>query len=131
MSEIGSVNSYVPKPIDSTEKAIEELRAVSENILAASNLETLQEGILRADEVNKRITVYTSKQRNQTEIIVKTIEEKVHFFLFKEVSRLKKDPSETSDIKGRLKNYEKLAEEWSGSRKDFLLDEIKQLYDKI
>ncbi len=116
-----------------TENAIEELRIISEAILSASNFEDIQQGIQKADEVNKRIKVISPKQQDRAENFIKTIQEKVHLFLAKEVSHLKKDEdtSKVPNLKGRLKKYEELAEGWTGEHKEYLLDEIEKLNKKI
>lgn len=120
-----------------SDRALEDLREATNMIQSASTLEEIQKGIDIAFEAKKHIMLASKERKNQSEVFIQAIEEKVHVFITKEIAKYSEIKKETTDMaliserKERLKQYEELAKSWSGSHQEYLLEKLDELNQKI
>jgi hypothetical protein len=116
------------------EKAMSDLRTISETMQSVTTYEEIKKAVENAIDAMKIIDASPKEKRNQADVFIQAIQEKVHLFIIKEINHFKKSKNEPAHIlafKERLKIYRVIANDWSGSHKEYLLEQIEDLYNKI
>jgi hypothetical protein len=118
------------------EKAIEVLRESSEEIQTVTNFEEVLSITQKAEKANSNLSAVSKELKDRVDNFNLAIQEKVHSFLRKEVTKMNsqlkenKDETKKKDLKGRLQKYDTLAD-LTGFHKKNIKDQINDLFRKI